>query len=801
MKTQATFTDWDFATPVWEIDGTNNNGYPYLEWQTFASTSSETIAFDNTSGLTESLILPSRSASLASNRRGVTFTTSSNTSSLKTIVFGIYGNSAGTCIIGLNLYQGSGTGGTLIQSIPPSSYSIVTIASGGTKITWTANPTWSLLPNTQYTVVVVYATGGTQTPRVAVTGLNESSWVENGLTFDNFTDGNTISSLKYYIQLTTVSVTSAPSAPSATTAAVSVFDATSATIGGNITADGGATVSARGVVYSITSTNPNPEIGGTGVINDPNGSGTGSFDESISGLTPNTNYSVKAYATNSAGTSYGGVETFTTSVACSNPTSGGTIGTAQNICSGGDPAAFTSTTPTGHTGTLEYKWQISTTDATTEAGFSDISPSETSETFDPPTGLATTTWYRRLARVTCETTWLKSNVVEITVNQPTKRYVTVVGAGSKNGLDWLNAYDGTQLQTAINESCVNEVWVATGTYKPTIGTDRTISFIMKNGVAIYGGFSGSEENLTDRDWTTNVTILSGDLLGNDGANFTNYADNSYHVIFNNNNGLNSTAILDGFTIMGGNANLTYFDFPKSSGGGMFNFSSSPSVTNCSFIKNRAFIDGGGMYNSSSNLSLTNCSFIGNEASDADGGGMYNKSGSPSLTNCSFFANTALVGGGTCNSSSNATFTNCTFSSNTALNNGGGLCNYNSNLILSNCIVWGNLGGGIQGIYNYQLSVSTVTYSIIQGASIYPGTGNLFADPLFVDAANPAGPDGIHRTADDGISLQASSPAINTGNPTTTIPTTDITGYTRTGVFDIGAMNTRTLAPTLHQAVL
>ena len=53
-------------------------------------------------------------------------------------------------------------------------------------------------------------------------------------------------------------------------------------------------------------------MGGTGVTQNENGSGTGIFNETISGLTENTQYSFAAYATNAAGTSYSAVETFTT---------------------------------------------------------------------------------------------------------------------------------------------------------------------------------------------------------------------------------------------------------------------------------------------------------------------------------------------------------------------------------------------------------------------------------------------------------------------------------------------------------
>ncbi len=112
-----------------------------------------------------------------------------------------------------------------------------------------------------------------------------------------------------------VEFTDAPAAstPTLSTQAVSNFTATSATMGGSVTNDGGAAVTERGVVYSPT--DATPTIGEGSVTKDVNGSGTGSFSESISNLTPNTTYYVQAYATNSAGTSYGGVESFTTSFA------------------------------------------------------------------------------------------------------------------------------------------------------------------------------------------------------------------------------------------------------------------------------------------------------------------------------------------------------------------------------------------------------------------------------------------------------------------------------------------------------
>ncbi|HDP55581.1 MAG TPA: hypothetical protein ENN24_07895 [Bacteroidetes bacterium] len=94
--------------------------------------------------------------------------------------------------------------------------------------------------------------------------------------------------------------------PVLSTTEVTEITPTAATSGGNITDDGGATVTARGVCWS---TSQNPTISDSKT---EDGTGAGSFTSSISGLTPNTTYYVRAYATNSAGTGYGSTMSFTT---------------------------------------------------------------------------------------------------------------------------------------------------------------------------------------------------------------------------------------------------------------------------------------------------------------------------------------------------------------------------------------------------------------------------------------------------------------------------------------------------------
>jgi hypothetical protein len=178
-------------------------------------------------------------------------------------------------------------------------------------------------------------------------------------------------------------------------------------------------------------------------------------------------------------------------------------------------------------------------------------------------------------------------------------FVDTDATGSSNGTSWADAY--TELQSALAEAQANdEIWVAEGTYKPTAGLDRTISFSMKNGVAIYGGFDPTDGDIdfADRDWENNITVLSGNI-----GNVASRADNSYHVFFHPvGTDLDGTAILDGFTISGGNANGS---FPHSRGAGMVNEESSPTLSNCTFSGNSTNI-GGGMFNNNSSPILTNC---------------------------------------------------------------------------------------------------------------------------------------------------------------------------------------------------
>jgi hypothetical protein len=235
-------------------------------------------------------------------------------------------------------------------------------------------------------------------------------------------------------------------------------------------------------------------------------------------------------------------------------------------------------------------------------------------------------------------------------------YVDASASGTGDGSSWANAYP-----SLADAASGTEIWVAKGAYKPTSSTDRTATFQLKDGVAIYGGFAGSETQRDQRDWQTNVTTLSGDLNGDDGANFANNGENSYHVV--------TGATLDGVTIAGGNATATAtnIDDPDNYGGGMYNLNSSPTLTNITFSGNSAYY-GGGMSNNNSSPTLTDVTISGNAAYLIGfGGGMYNlNSSGPTPTNVIFSGNSSGdYGGGMANGGGSPPLINVTFSSNFA----------------------------------------------------------------------------------------------------------------------------------------
>lgn len=312
-------------------------------------------------------------------------------------------------------------------------------------------------------------------------------------------------------------------------------------------------------------------------------------------------------------------------------------------------------------------------------------------------------------------------------------YVNAAAAGANDGSSWANAY--TSLQPALTAAVsADEIWVAVGTYKPTATTDRTISFVLKNGVGVYGGFVGTETLRSQRDPVAHVTTLSGAV----GA----ISNGSYHVVTAD-AAVTATGVIDGFTITGGNA--TGAGANQDRGGGMWINGGTVTVSHCVFSGNTANELGGGLRVTSASPSIDGCIFTGDYAA-AGGAGIGAGAGSSfTVKNTIFRSNTtADTRGAGIDADSGVTAVNCVFQGNT----GNGL-RYGSSGTVINSTFTGNSSYGAAFIADGTVINSilwndaidevfigfgtiAVTYSDV-GGSGFNGVGNKSVDPLFRNA--------------------------------------------------------------------
>jgi hypothetical protein len=319
-------------------------------------------------------------------------------------------------------------------------------------------------------------------------------------------------------------------------------------------------------------------------------------------------------------------------------------------------------------------------------------------------------------------------------------YVKPGGTGT--GItNWANAAPSTQLATIIAGAAPgDQVWVVGSssgvTYYPTTGASRTAAFTLKSGVAVYGGFAGTETLVTQRNYATNLTILSGDI-GTVGVN----TDNSYHVVVSAGN--TGTTVLDGFTITNGNANGSSsttdnyngvgFSGDEITGGGIMTYNTTVTISNCVVTNNIATGNGGGVYSYGTTVTYAGCTFS-HDNSAIDGGGMMinaNGGGGYTLSSCTFSNNNASGSGGGLareNGSVTVTITGCTFTLNTSTSTGtqtggGGIYLVNNGLTMTTSTLSNNSssswGGGI--LYN-QGSNAPLTYCTISSNSAVYGGG-------------------------------------------------------------------------------
>ncbi len=264
-------------------------------------------------------------------------------------------------------------------------------------------------------------------------------------------------------------------------------------------------------------------------------------------------------------------------------------------------------------------------------------------------------------------------------------------SGTEDGTSWATAF--TTIQPAIDAAYDDgggEVWVVEGLYNeqrtsllydPPIDTG---SLVMKEGVAIYGGFAGSEDSREQRDWEAHPTIIDGTMARS--------GEPARHVVVGADD-----AVLDGLAIAGGNAE----DPSVELGGGLLSADTSPEIRNCTFTNNCAE-SGGAIACLGGATTVSNCRFTENSAQR---GGAITCSGLSSFHGCEFDKNVAEIRGGAIHlgNPSSVTITDCTFEANQGTL-GGVISSYGGHGSFSRCIfrknrAWSSIDerGGTGGV--------------------------------------------------------------------------------------------------------
>ncbi|CAL2055366.1 exported hypothetical protein [Tenacibaculum sp. 190524A05c] len=450
------------------------------------------------------------------------------------------------------------------------------------------------------------------------------------------------------------------------------------------------------------------------------------------------------------------------------------------------------------------------------------------------TGLVNGQEYDVYVRTNCDNRFSgPSDYQKITYGQTTRVYVNQFATGSNTGGSWTNAYTSLETALANNLNGKTEVWIARGTYTPSSNNRNTRFEFNVDGLLIYGGFAGNETNLNQRDYLSNKTILSGDLLRNDDANVTfnnaTRSDNSLRVI----NVAGNNIVIDGITISGGYADAT-------SGDGRFGagLSLSPNISNftiknttvkdnvaywaaglnlsadrsgtvnisvdaCVFDNNLSSNSATAMYvipregTNTTNFRLTNSLFKNNRTADdgsrkAKGGMVWVRAYYTGTVISANIINNTFVNNLNEGTDANSDFATVAVSRRTG--------SYGNGYIANN-IFWGNknnngnvalaLGkGGGTNITNNFAAFNSIDEDNFSNVSTKSNTSN--SDPLFTDATN------------EDFTIQTTSPAKDSGD-NNRIPSgisTDLYGNQRifNATVDMGAYEFGPAAPVIKKAL-
>ena len=318
-------------------------------------------------------------------------------------------------------------------------------------------------------------------------------------------------------------------------------------------------------------------------------------------------------------------------------------------------------------------------------------------------------------------------------------YVDRDAPGANTGTSWTNAFHYLQ-DGLVSATAGDTIMVAQGTYRPNEGatapTGRTATFQLKSGVKIYGGYAGYGTPIpSKRDVALYRTILSGDLDANDVvAEITDpnlvsslltapsRRDNAYNVVTGT--GVDPNALLDGFVVLGGNANGPE-DWPYNGmrGGGLFSYGGppaakgSPTIKNCTFTTNSASGGGGALCNYQNESWIEKCTFKGNY-STGEGAGITNWASDPMIKDCNFVWNKAYYntdGGAVYCYDSDPNIFGCTFRANYGGSEGGALSIAYSDPNVKDCEFvdnYSDYGGG--AVWNGTGSYPTFTHCTFTG---------------------------------------------------------------------------------------
>jgi len=366
-------------------------------------------------------------------------------------------------------------------------------------------------------------------------------------------------------------------------------------------------------------------------------------------------------------------------------------------------------------------------------------------TINSPTQITTYVPFGNVSTGTLSLSTASQTVHSETAFQIDSRILLVKPNAAGSGTGWQAAY--TDLQAALDTAQAgDQIWLAEGIYTPTqplnIEDPRDVSFVLKPQVSLYGGFAGEHETqLQERDFEAHLSILSGDLAGDDiyasqGVTHQNTAENAYRVVMGA-----QGARLDGLTIQGGVGKVEIDEHFQWGGGGgglynedlsidlehvvfryngriphsifggaIYNKNSTSNLTHVLFQQNVA-TDGGAMFNYQSQTNLNQVIFSQNESFES-GGGIYNSSESVlNMHHVIFDSNSSMYGGGVYqDEASSLTLENGVFTKNYASNEGGGLhCLANQELVLKNVVFSENTSMGRGAFFHLPLANTVLNH--------------------------------------------------------------------------------------------